>query len=68
MLVHYLDSHLPLSIQWQPLADVAPLPAVSLVTIGAFFLTGVGAGLTCVFIGQECFKQHKAKKAKEVLG
>lgn len=57
-----------LSIQWQPLADVAPLPAVSLVTIGAFFLTGVGAGLTCVFIGQECFKQYKAKKAKEVLG
>lgn len=57
-----------LSIQWQPLADVAPLPAVSLVTVVAFCLTGIGAGLTCLFIGQECFKHYKTQKAKEVLG
>ncbi|WP_298704352.1 DUF1700 domain-containing protein [uncultured Veillonella sp.] len=57
-----------LSIQWQPFVDVAPLPAISMVTIVSLFLAGFGAGLTCLFIGQECFKQYKTKKEETTKG
>ncbi|MDY3973496.1 MAG: DUF1700 domain-containing protein [Veillonella caviae] len=50
-----------LSIQWQPFVDVAPLPPISMVTIVSLFLAGLGAGLTCLFIGKECFKHYKQR-------
>lgn len=48
-----------LSIQWQPFANIPPLPQLSLVTLTALTLTGIGCGLSSFFIGAECYKYYK---------
>lgn len=50
-----------LSIQWQPFTNIPPLPQLSLTTLIALALTGVGCGFTSFFIGGECYKYYKFK-------
>jgi len=42
-----------LSGSWQPLANVTPLPAVSIVTLAGIAGLGLFGGLTCIYAGSE---------------
>lgn len=42
-----------LSGSWQPLANVTPLPAVSIVTLAGITGLGLFGGLTCIYAGRE---------------
>ena len=59
-LVGYL-----LSIQLQPFATIAPLPAISILTLLAFIVTGLFAGLIFFFIGKECMNIYRVKQEEQ---
>ena len=42
-----------LSSSWQPLANVTPLPAMSIFTLAGIAGLGLFGGLTCIFVGSE---------------